>query len=70
MSVYDRVKEMIEEEIDESKEYKQVLITAWRDKSSPKTWLAKEMLQCLKKDIQLWWIIRGIKRSGYYDRDN
>jgi len=63
--VYDRVKKIIKEEIDDNKEYKQILISAWKDKSSPKTWLIKMMLQCLKKDIQLWWIIRGLKKVGY-----
>jgi len=67
--VYDRVDEMIRAEISESKGYKQVLITAWEDKSSPKTWLIKEMLKSLIKDIQIWWEVRQLKKSGYYDRD-
>jgi len=70
VAVYDRIKEGIEEEIDESKEYKKVLVTAWKDKSSPKTWLIKEMLKCLKRDIRVWWEVRQLKKAGYYDRDN
>ena len=65
MAVYDRVKEVIEEEIDEEKRYKQVLITAWRNKDAPKTWLIKEMLRSLIKDIQIWWEIRQLKKVGY-----
>jgi len=63
--VYDRVKKMLKEEIDDSKRYKQMLISAWKDKSSTKTWLIKEMLRCLKKDIQIWWMIRGLKKANY-----
>ncbi|MBA7586955.1 hypothetical protein ES708_28962 [subsurface metagenome] len=69
MAVYDRVDKKRRRAINASKEYKQMLIIGWRTKGIPKTFLIKMMVEKFINDIKLWWTIRRLKKSGYYDRD-
>ncbi|MBA7565247.1 hypothetical protein ES708_06923 [subsurface metagenome] len=69
MAVYDRVDQRRRRAINLQKNYGEDLKIAWKIKGVPKTWLIKEMIQKFILDIKLWWVIRRLKKSGYYDRD-
>jgi len=69
VAVYDRVDKRRRRAINASKMFKQDLIIYWKLGGIPKTKLIKMMVEMFILDIKLWWTIRRLKKSGYYDRE-
>jgi hypothetical protein len=69
MAVYDRVDKRRRRLINLQKNYNEDLKICWKIKGIPKTFLIKMMVESFILDIKLWWTIRRLKKSGYYDRD-
>jgi len=65
MAVYDRVDKHRRRAINASKNFKRDLVINWKIGGIPKTWLIKEMVECLLADIKIWWTTKKLKKAGY-----